>query len=74
MLWTIVPDDQLGDEEEEDGFLAEMSIGPVTVVVHTDKQGRRQVHRLMSTNPRDYLRPEWQPGAPWPAEKGGPNG
>ena len=72
MLWTIVPVDELFGADDESGSVAEMSVGSVTVVVRSDGEGRRRVERLLSTNPADYLRAEWQPGAPWPGggEKG----
>lgn len=64
MLWTIVPADMLMDEDD-DVSVAEMSVGAATVVVHVGADGARRVQRLLSTNPADYLRPEWQPGAVW---------
>lgn len=65
MLWTVVPMDELLDDDDGGGSVAEMSVGGATIVVHTDGAGRRRVQRLLSTNPHHYLRPEWQPGAPW---------
>lgn len=64
MLWTIVPSDMLLDAEDTFA-VAEMSVGRATVVVHVAADGSRRVERLLSTNPADYLRPEWQPGTPW---------
>lgn len=64
MLWTVVPE-QLIFDEDDNFSVAEMNVGNVTVVVQVGADGSKRVQRLLSTNPRDYLRPEWQPGIVW---------
>lgn len=65
MLWTIVPTDWLMDEEETPMSFMEMSVGHARVLLENAPDGTRRVHRILSTNPADYLRPELQPGAVW---------
>lgn len=72
MMWTIVPAEALFDEGDESGSVAEMSAEGATVVWRRGSDGRRRVERLLSTNPKHYLRPEWQPGVVWPGKGEGP--
>lgn len=46
----------------------EMSVGTVRVVFEKDAAGAHRVHRILSTDPADYMRPELQPGAVWTDE------
>lgn len=76
MLWTIVPIEWVLAEEPPGvdwsagqaavaPVLAEVTIGSGRVVLETGPDGRARVHRVLSTDPADYLRPELQPGSPW---------
>lgn len=65
MLWTIIPEELLMDEAEGPTALFEMSVGRARVLLETGPDGSRRVHRVLSTDPADYLRPELQPGAVW---------
>ncbi len=67
VLYTIVPPEIIyGDDEGEEGDapapeqLVEM--GGVPLLVRPDGRGGNVVSRLLSTNPRDFLDPRWQPG------------
>lgn len=67
VIWTIVPIHELyaSDDEAAPGAVAELSIDGRILVVRRDEHGNRQVERLLSTDPADYLNPAWQPGAVW---------
>jgi len=65
VLWTIVPIDVVMDDEEAPASLFEMSVGPTRVLLERSADGTARVHRVLSTDPADYLRPEFQPGAVW---------
>lgn len=65
MLWTIIPEELLLDEEDGPVSLMEMSVGGARVLFETAADGTRRVHRVLSTDPADYLRPELQPGTVW---------
>lgn len=65
MLWTIVPEEWIMDVEEAPPAFLEMSVGQARVVLERSTDGTTRVHRILSTNPADYLRPELQPGAVW---------
>lgn len=68
MLWTIVPSELMEDEDAPTS-LFEMSVGQARVLLESAPDGTRRVHRVLSTDPADYLRPELQPGAVW-SERG----
>jgi hypothetical protein len=70
MLYTIVPieyifaveeieDDQSEKQKDED---IEITKEGVSLLVQSLAPGQYKVTRIISTNPNDYLRPEWQPG------------
>jgi len=70
VLWTIAPPEWLNDEDDAPPSLVEMSLGRVRLVLEQDRDGTWRVHRVLSTNPADYLRPELQPGAVWKSRSG----
>lgn len=65
MLWTIIPTEWIMDEEEAPASFLEMAVGQARVLLERSSDGTTRVHRVLSTNPADYLRPELQPGAVW---------
>ncbi|MFS8523545.1 MAG: YlzJ-like family protein [Limnochordales bacterium] len=68
MLWTVMPMDVGMDEDDAPASFVEMSVGRSRLVLEHGPDGTARVHRLLSTDPADYLRPEWQPGAAWPPQ------
>jgi hypothetical protein len=70
MFYTIVPLEYIFEEEEsEDTKLTkkenediEIKREGVSLMVQSSSSGEYQIKRIISTNPNDYLRPEWQPG------------
>ncbi|HEY8416618.1 MAG TPA: YlzJ-like family protein [Limnochordales bacterium] len=67
ILWTIVPLEWVLDDDPAVPQLVEVPVGRMRVLVEAGADGGARIHRLLSTDPADYLHPELQPGAPWPA-------
>lgn len=71
MFYTIVPleyifgDDEPEQDEPQKNNDEEIEIrrGSVSLMVRPHLPGQYKINRIISTNPHDYLRPEWQPGA-----------
>lgn len=66
MLYTIVPLETVfnvySDTPEQTVEATVFTIEGRSVVCHKDSRGQWRLHRLLSTNPNDYLDPRWQPG------------
>ncbi len=62
MLWTIYPPEVVFKNEEEAPRHEEISVGNRIFMVSRTKGGQRQIERLISTDPADYMNPTWQPG------------
>jgi hypothetical protein len=65
ILWSIIPTDILfaSNGKADEVELQELQLGHATMVVSPAQFGMAKIERLISPNPRDYLKPEWQPGA-----------
>jgi hypothetical protein len=71
MFYTIVPLEYIFDEEESEDNEPnkpkkedfEIKREGVSLMVENLPSGDYQIKRIISTNPNDYLRSEWQPGA-----------
>lgn len=68
MLYTIIPLEAIFDPETETSSgesTAEVEIkqGPVSLLAQPLPGGQYKINRIISTDPQDYLRPEWQPGS-----------
>ncbi len=46
----------------DEGAATLMRVDERTCLVRVGPDGRRRVERLLSTDPRDFLDPRWQPG------------
>jgi len=66
MLWTIMPLEWVLEDDETVPQVVEVPVGRMRVLVESGADGATRVHRLLSTDPADYLHPHLQPGAPWP--------
>ncbi len=70
MFYTIVPLEYVFEEEESEENESkkqkkediEIKREGVSLMVEGSSSGQYKITRLISTNPNDYLRPEWQPG------------
>ncbi|RIV29338.1 hypothetical protein D2Q93_00365 [Alicyclobacillaceae bacterium I2511] len=63
LLWSIVPTELVYTNfYEQPPTLVEVQRGGVTMLVSPEQNGMAKMERLISPNPQDYLRKEWQPG------------
>lgn len=65
LYYTIIPSEDLFSEEDTDKAeptLLEISHNGLTMLVRPTGHGRGQIQRLISSNPVDYLNPDFQPG------------
>lgn len=65
LLYTIVPNESIFDSEiDYNGGQQEMEIalGQASLLVQSLPGGRYKINRIISTDPQDFLKPEWQPG------------
>ncbi|MCL4516246.1 MAG: YlzJ-like family protein [Firmicutes bacterium] len=62
MLYTVMPVETVMGWDEGDPELVEVEVGGVLMQVLPDGQGGGVVERLLSTDPQDYLKAEFQPG------------
>ncbi|HLT58375.1 MAG TPA: YlzJ-like family protein [Limnochordales bacterium] len=65
ILWTIVPVEWVLEEDGPSPPLMDVAVGALRLVLEAGADGSARIHRVLSTDPADYLRPELQPGAPW---------
>lgn len=69
MLYTIIPAEAIFDSESETSPLessvgqVEIKQGSVSLLTQPLPGGQYKIDRIISTDPQDYLRPEWQPGS-----------
>lgn len=69
MLYTILPLEAIFDPETEtsssESAATEVEIkqGSVSLLAQPLPGGQYKINRIISTDPQDYLRPEWQPGS-----------
>ena len=64
MMWTIIPPEEVwegGEERVTD--LMEPSWQRVKVLVEPMQVGQGRIVKILSTDPRDFLRPELAPGS-----------
>ena len=65
LLYTVVPEEFIFDEETTDPAATpeiEIKMGTVSLMGQSLPNGRFQINRIISSNSRDYLNPQWQPG------------
>lgn len=69
-LYTIVPIEYIFGEMEDDGDYSqekfhevEIKKGQTSIMCQSLPSGEMRVNRIISTNPQDYLKTDWQPGS-----------
>ncbi|HOP73873.1 MAG TPA: YlzJ-like family protein [Bacillota bacterium] len=63
ILYTIYPLEMVLEEEsEEQTQEVEIKAGSVSLMCQCLPGGEMKISRVISTNPQDYLNPQWQPG------------
>lgn len=63
--WSIIPLEAVMegyDDPAAQPKLMEVRQGGVTLLVEPLEGGQAKLHRLLSPNASDYLKPEWAPG------------
>lgn len=64
MMYTVISiDDILEGIEDEPAITAELVVDGITMTVEPLGAFQARVVRLFSTDPRDYLTPQYQPGS-----------
>ncbi|SDI95062.1 YlzJ-like family protein [Natribacillus halophilus] len=67
IIYTTMPlEDVLQEENDTEVKYKDTSSG--TVILQKDEEGRWFVQRLVSSNPADYLRSDYQPGEWWQSD------
>lgn len=62
MIWTIIPETMVINENEELPDLQEITWGGKTLLCHPVSPGKVRVFRIISSDPSDYLKGYLQPG------------
>ncbi len=70
LLYTIVPPEVVFGENDQgepvslpENQTHELNLNGRKFMLRQLQNGQFQIDRLISTNPEDYLNPDWQPGA-----------
>lgn len=64
LLYTIVPFENIYEDNDwETPAEIEIREGAVTLLCQALPGGEIKITRLISSNPQDYLKTQWQPGA-----------
>lgn len=64
LIWSVIPTDLIFDGARNDDMqtAAWYSVGGVVMSLADAGQGMAKIERIVSSNPADYMRMEWQPG------------
>jgi len=69
-LYTIIPleyifgeDEDCNEPSREKSKEVEVKKGQASILCQLSSSGEMKINRVISSNPQDYLNPEWQPGA-----------
>lgn len=68
MLYTIIPIESIFDSDSENSIdkdshgEVEIEQGRASLLAQSLPGGQYKITRIISTDPQDYLKPEWQPG------------
>lgn len=62
MLYTVMPVEMVMGWDDEASDLVEVEVEGILMQVSPDGQGGGVIQRLISSDPQDYLRAEFQPG------------
>lgn len=64
ILYTTLPEELIFAELENKRQFREVEIGGVKLLVESTSDGGGQIVQVLSTNPGDFLNPDFQPGQP----------
>lgn len=66
VIYTLVGREQLfADLPPQQVPVRELKMGPRTLLLTQASDGTVRINQLLSTDPADYLQPQWQPGVDW---------
>lgn len=63
MIHTVMPMEVIFPPQESVSQLKEMPYSGVNLLVEQLPNGRSRIERIISSNPRDFLNPQLQPGS-----------
>ena len=68
-LYTIIPLEYIFEDDEDEELQkpatnteVEIKRGNASLMVSSVEGGQAKISRIISTDPRDFLNPNWQPG------------
>jgi len=62
ILYTVMPLEAVFAGDDKAGSMLELDLGSRRLLVEPLPAGQARIVKLLSTDPADFLRPEWQPG------------
>ncbi len=65
LLYTVIPIESIFDSDsnnESPPDEVEIDQGRTSLLAQSLPGGQYKITRIISTDPQDYLKPEWQPG------------
>ncbi|GMA48920.1 hypothetical protein GCM10025857_02770 [Alicyclobacillus contaminans] len=64
LLWSVIPSEWVFMDAASDrpSRFREVTLEGATMVVEPVEGGMARIERVISGNPKHYLKPEWQPG------------
>lgn len=62
MIYSVVPFDQILFNQEDPGIRMDVTLNGEHVVIIKNDNNTYSIERLISTNPKAYLKPELMPG------------
>lgn len=73
ILWTVMPLELVFENVATPQTFVELRQGKRLFLLQPQPDGRAKLVRLISSDPRDFLNPAWQPGTilPWPGPDAG---
>lgn len=63
VIYTPVPVEALTQSPEEERRFTEIPFGDAVILAEVTPEGNCKVVRLISSNPDDFLNPDFQPGS-----------
>jgi len=63
LFWSVIPIEEIFSfDSKSDAPTAWYTVGGVTMSLADAGEGMAKIERIISSNPTDYLRAQWQPG------------
>ncbi|MGM0471906.1 MAG: YlzJ-like family protein [Bacillota bacterium] len=62
MYYTIIPQEDIFTEEQEQEELVELNVAGVKMLINQTAIDTGEIVQIISSNPQDYLNQDYQPG------------